>query len=149
MIPEPSIDCLTSQRQSLSATGGRRDWFSARHQDTVGPLAWQPVDLRSPSIVCLIDYFPSNYSRVTLNISPLREGGKRDFISEGRHSYCHICEPLMWIMKRHMLNWMGHQWWLVLIDCSVLPFCDRERETIRVNGFGFHAEGPVALNFLK
>ena len=106
LIPETSIPCLTSRRRKgSSATGGRWDWFSARHQDSVEPLAWQPTDLRSPSIVCLIDYFPCNYSRVTLNISLLHKGGKRDFLFEGRHSYCHICEPLMWIVKRHMLNW--------------------------------------------
>lgn len=104
-MPETPIHSLTSRRRkSNSATGGRQDWFSASHQDSVEPLAWQPTDLRSPSIVCLIDYFPCNYSCVTLNISPLQEGGKRDFLFEGRHSYCHICEPLMWIVKRHMLN---------------------------------------------
>lgn len=105
LIPETSIHCLTTRRRkSNSATGDERDWFSARHQNSVEPPAWQPTDLRSPSIVCLIDYFPCNYSRVTLNISPLKEGGKREFPFEGRHSYCHICEPLMWIVRRPMLN---------------------------------------------
>lgn len=105
LIPETSIHHITTgRRKSNSATGGRQDWFSARHQNSVKPLAWQPTDLRSPSIVCLIDYFPCNYSRVTLNISLLQDGGKRDFLFEGRHSYCHICEPLMWIVRRHMLN---------------------------------------------
>lgn len=37
------------------------------------------ADLRSPSIVCLIDYFPCNYSCVTLNISALQEGGTGGF----------------------------------------------------------------------
>lgn len=93
------------RHKSSSATGERQDWFSACHQNSAEPLAWQPADLRSPSIVCLIDYFPCNYSRVTLNISLLWEGCKRDRLSEGRLSYCHIGEPLMWIMGRHVLNW--------------------------------------------
>lgn len=29
----------------------------------------------------------------------------------------------------------GHQWWLVLIDCSVIPLCDRDSETTRANGW--------------
>lgn len=31
---------------------------------------------------------------------------------------------------------IGHQWWLVLIDCCVLPLCDRDSETIRASGCG-------------
>lgn len=31
--------------------------------------------------------------------------GQEGLLFEGRHSYCHICEPLMWIVGRHMLNW--------------------------------------------
>lgn len=35
----------------------------------------------------------------------------------------------------------GHQWWLVLIDCSVIPLRDRDSETIRVSGMGFFLPG--------
>lgn len=31
----------------------------------------------------------------------------------------------------------GHQWWLVLIDCSVIPLCDKDSETIRATGWVF------------
>lgn len=92
------------RRKSNSAIEDRQDWLSAHHQNSVKPLAWQPTDLRSPSIVCLIDYFPCNYSRVTLNISPLQDGGKWDFLFEGRHSYCHMCVSLMWLVRRHMFE---------------------------------------------
>lgn len=53
----------SEEKKSSAATGGKHDWFSAHHQNSVKPIAWQPTDLRSPSIVCLIDYFPCNYSR--------------------------------------------------------------------------------------
>jgi len=88
LIPKNSIHHLTTwKRKSNLATGGGPDWFSARHQNSAEPLAWQPTDLRSPSIVCLIDYFPCNYSRVTLNISLLQEGCKRDFfLKDNIHS---------------------------------------------------------------
>lgn len=37
----------------------------------------------------------------------------------------------------------GHQWWLVLIDCSVIPLCDFKPLV------GFYARGTVELNFFK
>lgn len=144
---------LTSRRRkSNSATGGRQDWFSASHQDSVEPLAWQPTDLRSPSIVCLIDYFPSNYSCVTLNISLLQEGGKRDFLFwRTTFILSHLWAPNVDREEAHvkLKSGTGHQWWLVLIDCSVIPLCDRDSETIRASGMVFLPGEQQELNFFK
>lgn len=92
-IRSPRLPFTIYQQRKEQFCQGRQDWLSACHQNSVEPLAWQPTDLRSPSIVFLIDYFPCNYSHVTLNISLLQERGKRDLLFEGRHSYCHIGEP--------------------------------------------------------
>lgn len=82
-----------------------RDLFTARQQDPAEPCAWQPADLRSPSIVCLIDYFPCNYS--PCHTQYFTAPGK---VQEGLpvlKDSIHIVtfEPLMWRVRKHMLNW--------------------------------------------
>lgn len=42
----------------------------------------------------------------------------------------------------------GHQWWLVLIDCSVIPLCDRDSETIRANEHSVVCHGNSRDTFL-
>lgn len=143
-IPETCIHRLTpTRRKSNSATGGRQDWFSARHQNSVKPLAWQPTDLRSPSIVCLIDYFPCNYSPCHTQYFTA-PGKVQEGLSFWRTTFIlsHLWAPNVDREDAHvkLKSCTGHQWWMVLIDWRVIPLCGRDSGTTRAK-LGFYAKG--------
>lgn len=43
---------------------------------------------------------------------------------------------------------MGHQWWLVLIDCTTVPLRDSDSETVREDGWSFGPGGQQDRKFL-
>lgn len=126
MFDETSIHCLSEEKKSSAATGGKQDWFSAYHQNSVKPIAWQPTDLRSPSIVCVIDYFPCNYSRCQTQYFTA-PGKVQEGLSFWRTTFIlsHSWAPYVVHEEAQvkLKSCMGRQWWLVLIDCCVIPLC--------------------------
>lgn len=141
MIPETSIHHLTLMtRKSNSATGGRDDRFSAHHRNSVKPLAWQPTDLRSPSIVCLIDYFPCNYSPCHTQYFTAPEK-----VQEGRFLWrTTFILSHLWATNVDreeaqvtLRSCTGHQWWFVWFDGCVILLCGRDIETVRASGWVF------------
>lgn len=98
------------------------------------PCAWQPADLRSPSIVCLIDYFPCNYSPCHTQYfsAPAKVQEGLSVLKDSIHIV--TFESLMWsVGKPHVKSKSsaGHQWRPALFDCCVTLLWSRESENFR------------------
>lgn len=102
VLPGTPVRRLTPRKWGSNSE--RRDWFAAHQRNPSEPRAWQPADLRSPSIVCLIDYFPCNYSPCHTQYFTAA-GNVQEGLSVLKDSV-HIVtfESLMWSVRKHMLN---------------------------------------------
>lgn len=107
IFPRTPVHRLTLRKRKSNSK--RQDWFTAHQQNPVEPCAWQPADLRSPSIVCLIDYFPCNYS--PCHTQYFTAPGKVQKGLSVLKGNIHIVtfESLMWSVRKHMLNWSPAQ----------------------------------------
>lgn len=113
------------------------------HQDPVEPCAWQPADLRSPSIVCLIDYFPCNYSlcHTQYFTTPGKVQEGLSFLKDSIHIV--TFESLIWSLRKHvkLKSSTGHHWRPVLIDCCVMPLWSRDTKNFRADCWGLKPRG--------